>query len=177
MADNLFLGPEAEVNHGLGLLRAATFEKAVAPRVELVPGAFLSVDAEAAVSGMLTSVPGSLLSLRLAPNGPTRWISLHLRLGAADFRQVQMIGAVCKAQSPRATTFRMTLRSGVGAGFVDTLFRKTVVAYAEPSVHMDALDLTREPGIPREAPWREVILMFELAPIDINLLNFGIFSI
>lgn len=177
MADNLLLGPEAGVNHSLALLRAEAFEKTVTPRVDLVPGIFVSVDPEASVSGNVSSVHGSLVSLRLTPDGPTRWMSVHLQLGAADLRQVQMLGVVCRAQAPKSVTFRMTLRSGVEGGFVDTMLRKTVVAYAEPSLHMDALDLSREPSVPRTAPWREIILMFDLAAIDVTLLNFGVFSI
>ena len=177
MADNLLLGPEAGINHSLAVLRADAFEKAAQSRVDLVPGVFLSVDPDASVSGKITSAPGNLLSLRLTPNGPTRWMSVHFQLGAADLRQVQILGVVCRSQAPKSTTFRITLRSGVAGGFVDTLFRKTVASYAEPSVHLDVLDLTRETAVPREAPWREIILMFDQAAVDVTLLNFGMFSI
>ncbi len=177
MADNLLLGPEAGVNHSLALLRADAFEKQVDPRVDLGPGIFFSVDPEASISGSLSSAHGMLLSLRLNPHGATRWISVHLQLGQADLRQVQMLGVVCRSQAPKSVTFRMTLRSGVAGGFVDTMFRKTAVAYNEPSVHMDVIDLTRDPSVPREAPWREIILMFDTTAIEVSLLNFGVFSI
>jgi hypothetical protein len=177
MPDNLLLGPEAGVNYSLALLRADVFEKAVEPRVGLVPGVFFSVDPEASVTGSVLSAPGSLLSLRLTPDASTRWISIHMQLGAADLRQVQMLGVICRSQSPKSVTFRVNLRSGVDKGFVDTKFRKTVVAYGDPSVHMDVIDLTRDPSVPREAPWREIILMFDTVALDVTLQNFGVFSI
>ncbi len=177
MTDNLLLGPEAGINHSLALLRAEAFEKPVDPRVDLAANVFFSVDPEASVSGRIASAPGSLLSLQVIPHSPTRWISVHFQLGAADLRQVQMLGVICRAQAPKSVTFRLTLRSGVAGGFVDTLFRKTAVAYAEASVHLDLIDLSRDLSVPREAPWREVILNFDTSTIEVTLLNFGVFSI
>ncbi len=177
MADNLLLGPEAGINHSLALLRADSFERPVDPRVDLGPNVFFSVDPEASVSGSITSAPGTLLSLHLTPHGPTRWISIHMKLGGSDLRQVQILGVICRSQAPKSMTFRMTLRSGVAGGFVDTMFRKTAVAYAEDSVHLDLIDLSRDLSVPREAPWREIILMFDTTAIEVTLLNFGVFSI
>ena len=177
MADNLLLGPEAGVNHNLALLRADAFERSVDPRVDLGPGVFFSVDPEASITGRVSSEAGSLLSLHLTPHSPTRWISVHFQLGGADLRQTQIFGIICRSQASKSVTFRMTLRSGVASGFVDTMFRKTAVAYSEASVHLDLIDLTREPAVPREAPWREIILNFDTSAIEVNLLNFGVFSI
>jgi hypothetical protein len=177
MVDNLFLGPEAGINHSLALLRADTFEKPVDPRVELGPNVFFSVDPDASVSGGISSTPGTLLALHLTPHSPTRWISVHFQLGGSDLRQVQMLGLICRSQAPKAVTYKITLRSGVAGGFVDTMFRKTGVAYAEASVHLDLIDLSRDLSVPREAPWREIIVNFDTSAIDVTLLNFGVFSI
>lgn len=177
MIDNVLFGPESGVNHGLALLRAQSIDKPVRPKVDLVPGIFLSIDPDATVTGTLSSAPGEILSLRVNPEGSTRWISIHLQMGGADLRQVQMLGVVCRSRAPQAMTFRMVLRSGIEGGFVDTAFRKTTVSYAEPSVHMDVLDLTREPAIPRQSGWREIILMFDHTAFDLNLLNFGVFTV
>lgn len=177
MVDNISLGPEAGINHNLALLRAAALEKAITPRTDLVPGVFLSVDPEAVVEGKVSSAPGEMLKVDLSPRGPVRWMSLHAQMGVVDLRQVTMLGVVCRSVAPQSVTCTLTLRSGVDGGFVDTGFRKTLVCFGEPSVHLDVIDLAREAAIPRDAVWRELILMFEHARFDATLLNLGMFTV
>jgi len=175
MVDNTYLGLEASANHSLALLRAATLDVAVATEVALIPGIFLSVDPEAEVRGKLTSTPGELVSVHFEMPRPARWAGLHIQMGTLDFTDRKMLGVVCRAQAPKAVTFRICLRSGQDAGFHDTILRKTVVAYAEPSIHLDVLDLAREPLIPKGSTWRELIVFFQPETMDASLLDFHVF--
>ncbi len=176
MVDNIHFGPAAGANHALALLRAETIDKTVQTQNPLVPEVFFSLDPDVRVSGTLKSVPGEVLSLHLVPEGPTRWMSLNIRMGAADLSQCQWLGVICQSRAPQSVTFRIMLRSGVDGGHLDTMFRKTVVAYSEPSTHLDALEITRDPMIPRQARWRELILLFDTKAIDVTVLNFGVFA-
>lgn len=175
MPDNLFLGPQAAVNHALALLRAADFVRPVQPETPLVPGITFTTDPQATVQGTLTSTPGQMVTLSLDPQDNPRWISLVLDMGLIDLRAPQWLGVVCATRSPRAITFRVMLRSTSDGGPVDSYFRKTVVAYAEPNTHLDALDLSRDQTVPRAPVRRELILLFEHAQQDLTILNLSVF--
>lgn len=177
MADNLHLGPEATVNHSVALLRAATFDKAVEPEVKLVAGVFLSVDPDVEIRGRMTSISGELLTVHFEMERPARWAGLHFQMGDLDFGDRQLLGVVCRSQAPKAGTFRICLRSGNEGGFHDMIFRKTVVAYAEPSIHLDALELARESLVPKRSTWRELILFFQPETLDVSLLDFHVFVV
>lgn len=175
MPDNLFLGPQAGVNHSLALLRALSVDLAVQPDLRLVPGITFTTDPEATLRGRLVSPPGAVLSLHLDPQDNPRWISLVMDMGVVDLTAPQWLGVVAAVQSPRSVTFRVLLRSTIDGGHVDSYFRKTVVAYAEPTTHTDVLDVTRDQTVPRAATRRELILLFEHLPQDLHILNFGVF--
>ncbi|MEO8243513.1 MAG: hypothetical protein ABI832_14505 [bacterium] len=175
MTNNLAIGPTAAVNHSLALLRAAAFEIAVEPRLPLVPGIVLATDPAAVVLGTVTSRPGEMLSLHLMPQGPVRWVSLTLDLGWIDFGALDLLGIVCRTRAPRAVTMVVHLRTALEGGNVDVAFRKSVVAYAEPSLHMDAFDFSRDLGVPRGMAKREVVVMFEHTDFAVDLLNFSVF--
>lgn len=177
MVDNIQFGPAAGVNHALALLRAETIDKTVQTETALVPGIFFSLDPDVRVTGTVKSPPGEILSLHLVPEGPTRWMSLNIRMGMVDLTQCQLLGVVCQSRAPQSVTFRVMLRSAVDGGQLDTMFRKTAVAYSEPSLHMDALDVTRDPMVPRGATLREIILLFDNKPIDVSILSFGVFAL
>ncbi len=175
MPDNLNFGPQAGANHALARLRATTLDLPVAAEVPLVPGITFTTDPNAPPRGRLVSTPGALLSLHLDPQDNPRWISLALDLGVSGLPSEQWLGVVCAVQSPRAITFRILLRTTLDGTPVDSYFRKTVVAYAEPTTHTDVLDLTRDATVPRGPARREVILLFEHMAQDLHLLNLGLF--
>ena len=175
MPDNLSFGPQAGVNHALALLRAGSVDQPVQAEVALVPGITFTTDPNATLRGRLLSAPGALLSLHLDPQDNPRWISLVLDMGVVDLTGPQWLGVVCAVQSPRATTFRVLLRTTIDGGHVDSYFRKTVVAYAEPTTHTDVLDVTRDATVPRAAARRELILLFEHIAQDLHILNMGVF--
>lgn len=176
MINNIHLGPVAGVGHAIALLRAENFVKPVQPAVVLVPGIEFQADPEADLRGTITSVPGEVVALDVAPNGPVRWISLGFDLGIVALTDLQILGVFCRTQAAKSVTFRMVLRSTIEGGFVDTMWRKTVVAFQNPSIHMDALDFSREPGIPRPATRRELILLLPQEAFALHLLNFGVFA-
>ena len=144
--------------------------------VVLVPGIEFQADPEAELRGTVASVPGEVVAMDLAPNGPVRWVSLSFDLGIVALTDVQMLGVFCRTQAPKSLTFRMVLRTTIEGGFVDTAWRKTVVAFQNPSIHMDALDLSRETDVPRPAARRELIVMLPQAAFALSVLNFGLFA-
>lgn len=162
MAHNLDLGPEAGLTHALALLRAADLTLPVAPGpapdVVLQPGVFLSLDPEGAVAGSLRSAPGGLVALDLKVERPGRWIALHFALGETGLAGRLVLGFACRTTAPAATPLRVALRSGTEGGFVDRFFRKTLVAHAEPSVHLDAIAIAEAPDLPLAPVWRDLIL-------------------
>jgi hypothetical protein len=172
MTHNLDLGPEAEAAHALALLRAAELTQQFAPPAEpggaadvaLAAGVFLRLDPEGAVSGSLRSTPGRLLALDLAVQRPGRWIGLHVALGEIALAGRLVLGFACRSRAPAATPLRVALRSGTDGGFADRFFRKTLVAHAEPSVHLDAIELAAAADLPADLPagpvWRELVLFF-----------------
>lgn len=177
MTHNLDLGPDAGANHLLALLRGLSFSGPVASDSPLLPGLFFSLDPESSTQLRCHSAPGMMVEAEFTVARPGRWMALHINLSEADLRGRQVLGVVCKSHSPAATTFRLCLRSGREGGFTDTFFRKTVVAYAETSTHLDALMLDAEPGLPTEAPWRELVLFFRPETSKITLQDLRIFIV
>ena len=175
LADNIFLGPQAGLNHSLAVLRAATIKRPVLPETLLVHGVNLSCDPDVDVRGQILSEPGTLFSLHLDPQKRPRWVSLVLDMGVVDLTAPQWLALVCASQSPKAVTFRIMLRSIIDGGHVDSFFRKTVAAYSEPTTHLDALDVTLDQTVPRGPTKRELILLFEPVAQNLHLLNFGVF--
>ena len=175
MADNIFLGPQAGLNHSLASLRSATIDLPILPEMPLASGITVSSDPNVDVRGRISSTPGVLFSLHLDPLQRPRWVSLVLDMGVVDLSAPQWLGLVCASQSPRAVTFRILLRSTIDGGYVDSYFRKTVAAYSEPTTHLDALDVTRDQTVPRGPTKREVILLFEPVTQDLHMLNLGVF--
>ena len=176
MINNLSNGPAAAINHSLALLRAKSLQMPVQPHVTLAPGLFLSTDPDAVITGTVASRPGEILSLNLTPQGPVRWVSLTLEMGQVDLRQCQLLGVVVRTTAPSAVTMGLTLRSKLDGGHLDTAFRKSIVAYAEPSNHIDVIDFSTDHSVPRGSAARELILMFEHAQFAVDLLNITVFA-
>jgi hypothetical protein len=181
MTHNLDLGPEAGLLHALALLRDADLTLPVvpgaAPDVAVQPGIFLSLDPEGAVSGSLRSAPGGILALDLAVDRPGRWIALHFALGETDLSGRLVIGFACRTRAPAATPVRVALRSGTEGGFADRFFRKTVVAHAEPSVHVDAIEIAEAPDLPAGRTWRELVLFFRPESQTVDLQDLRLFIV
>lgn len=171
MTHSLELGPDAGINSTLAALRLMDRDEApLAAGEHLVPGVFLDFDPEAGVEAMVQSRPGGLLSIRFETERPARWLALHVELGAFDLTDRMLFGLACRTASPEATTIRPCLRNGSAEGFSDIFFRKTVISYAEPSVHLDALAVADHADLNVTVPWRELILFFrpEGGAVDIE---------
>lgn len=175
MADNLLLGPEAQVNHLTSLLRVTPGTGVLAEGARLAPGAFLSVDPEGQLTGQFKTGAGTVLDLSYEVQKPPRWLALHLELGALPLLDKAVFGIVCKSRAPQAATFRLCLRSAVQGGFVDAFFDKHVVAYADQSTHVDLLRLGARNDVPAEAPWRDLILFFQTRSAQIHLNDLRVF--
>ena len=176
--NNLDLGPEASANHLLGLLRAGSFDGPIKPgETRVLPGVFFSVDPDSKTSGRFPSAVQSLLNIDFAIDGKSRWVALHVKLGPVDLTDRQVVGVVCKSSSPQATTFQLSLRSGREGGFIDHNFRKTTVAYAAPSTHLDAIQIEADSTLPLKAPWRELVLLFRPENSQIVLKDLRIFIV
>lgn len=179
MTHSLDLGPEAGVNSTLATLRLLDRPAApLASGAHLVPGVFMDFDPEARIEAEVESRPGSLFSARFTVEGEARWMALHIRLDADfDLSGRMMLGLACRSTAPESTTFRPCLRTGAAEGFTDIFFRKTAIAYAEPSLHLDALLTEAHPDLARTAPWRELILFFRPETGAIDLQDLRLFTI
>ena len=178
MTHSLDLGPEAGSNSTLAALRLLDRPAATLPQGEhLVPGIFLDFDPEARITAEVESRPGSLLSARFTVEGTARWLALHIQLGEIDLSDKMILGLACRSTAPESTTFRPCLRNGAAEGFSDLFFRKTAIAYAEPSLHLDALQLDTHPDLALHAPWRELILFFRPETGVIDLQDLRLFTI
>lgn len=183
MTVDFYLGPDAQANHALAVLRAMSFDRDLVPRrprepqESLVPGIFLSWDPEGDIRAHGKSRPGSLLDLNLTVARPGRWLALHVALGPVDLTGIQAVGLICRSVSPHATTFQPCLRSGLTeGGFTDQFFRKRVLAHSEPGLYLDAL-LPGMDNLPRTAPWRELVLFLRPETGRIDLQDLRLFII
>lgn len=178
MTHSLDLGPEAGVNSTLATLRLQDRAAApLAPGDHLVPGVFMDFDPEAQILAEVESRPGALFSARFTVEGEARWLALHIQLGEIDLSDRMLLGLACRSTAPASTTFRPCLRNGNAGGFTDIFFRKTAIAYAEPSLHLDALLTESQPDLALAAPWRELILFFRPETGVIELQDLRLFTI
>lgn len=178
MTHSLDLGPESGVNTTLATLRALDRPAArLAPGDPLVPGVFMDFDPEARITAEVESRPGRLFSARFTVTGPARWMALHIKLGDIDLSDRMLLGLACRSAAPESTTFRPCMRNGAAGGFTDLFFRKTAIAYAEPSLHLDALMIEEHPDLAIAAPWRELVLFFRPETGAIDLQDLRLFTI
>ena len=103
-ADNLDLGPDAQVNHAIALLRSGEAHVSLADGVTLAPGVFLAVDAEGDVSGKVSIGDDSLVSLDYTVRDEPRWISMHVGMGGVDLGQAAIFGIGFVTGSPPPIT-------------------------------------------------------------------------
>ena len=178
MSDSLDLGPESGVNSRLAVLRQLTREPAPQPAQEpLVPGLFFDTDPEAPTTVTVTSRPGELLKAEFDIAGKARWLGMHINLTDCPLDGKMLLGVAIRSKAPLSQTFRLCLRNGREGGFDDIFFRKTAIAYTEPSLHLDALSLADHPGLAAPAPWRELILFFRPENGAIDLQDLRVFAL
>lgn len=178
LSGNYSFGPESEINYTAHILKKSSLKGKLSSRVDLVPGAFISLDPEGKFEGSFSSSEESLLSLSYRITKPLRWIGLHLTMGDVDFTDLTVLGVVIKSGAPVATTSRICVRSGIEAGFEDCFFPKHVVSFSEVSTHIDLLRIDQAAEkIPLQAPWREVILFFAPSDQTLTINDFKIFAV
>lgn len=178
MTHSLDLGPEAGINARMAVLRALDRATAPLPAGEpLVPGVFFNTDPEAPTGIAIESRPGALMRAEFTVPAGARWLALHIALEECDLSGRMMFGLVCRSAAPQSTTFRPCLRTGTAEGFRDIFFRKTAIAYAEPSLHLDALVIDDHPDLAAPAPWRELVLFFRPETATIDLQDLRVFVI
>lgn len=177
MTHNLLLGPDAQINHTIGLLRSAPADGRLADGLRLAPGAFMGIDPEGEVNGRCTTGGESLLQLNYTTGKAPHWLALHLAVGGVDLGRAAVFGVACKSRAPEATTFRLCLRSATANGFVDAFLPKHVVAFAQPSTHVDLLKLEGHENVPAQADWRELILFFQPHSAVYELLDLRVFIV
>lgn len=175
---SLDLGPEAGANALLAQLRQLDRPAGPISSAEpLLPGLFFVTDPESDTRITLESRPGMLFAADFAVTGRARWLALHIALDGLDLEGRMILGLCARSLAPQSTTFRPCLRNGRDGGFDDIFFRKTAVAYAEPSLHMDALLIENQPLLAAPAPWRELVLFFRPETGRIELQDLRLFTV
>jgi hypothetical protein len=158
MTDNLALGPDAQANNALAVLRAATLEGEIGHDLPLADGIWLRIDPAAQISGRYASPPGILADLDILVEARGGWAGLHVALGGQDFAGRGLVGIACRTEAGGMDLVRPCLRSATEEGFQDSFFPKHLLSRPESALHLDAIELARHPEIPPQAAWRELIL-------------------
>ena len=178
MTNNIQLGPDAEANQLIRILKAQNPGGDIPCETPIAPGVRLSFDPAARFRGHLRPEVEGVLSFRVEQIEGSGWFALHVMLGGVDLSDFSVIGFVCKSDAPSALALKTCIRSGNEAGFIDCFFDKHVVAYGETSTHLDVIDLSRNPDLPRQAPWRDFVMFFPNdKPIDLTLRDLRFFIV
>ena len=174
---NTRLDVDAQVNHAIALLGAEARQGELADLAVPAPNTFFSIDPEATLTGTFATADEGLIRVSYTAARKPRWLALHLTAGGIDLSSATVLGVICKSQAASAATFRVCLRSAVPEGFVDTFLPKTVVAFGQPSVHLDLLRLDSASTVPKQAEWRELVLFFQPGAADILLQDLRVFIV
>lgn len=129
--------------------------------VNFGPGLDLRLDPNAQASGHWSSPEGRLLELRTRVDVPGAWFGLHVALpdDALDLTGVSWIGVTARTSALQAVSIRVGLRSGQDdGGFQDSFFARHILSQARQSDHHEVLCPAHLPDLPRQAPWRELVL-------------------
>lgn len=180
MTNNILTGPDAQARFVLQMLRAQDVSGAIGPGdIPVGEGAFLSIDPEAGVKGQFQSPPGQVISLSMQPASgkKPRWQGCHIPLGPFDMTDAGVFGVVARSVAPASVTTRVCLRSGRDGQFTDSFLPKTMVSFSQASTHLDLLDLSSAPDVPRQAQWRELILFFRPGPVELTLQDLRLFLV
>lgn len=175
--DNLMLGPDAQANHTLALLRGMALEGDMVSGEELVPGLWFDIDPAAEAEGQYSSREGELISARFNVPKPGQWLGLHVNLGTARLSSRSLVGLVCRSTAPEPVTARICLRTGVGDGFTDRFFTKRMISFDKPSMHLDALQLTGAEGGALEETWRQIIIFFDVRSFEMTIEDLRLFLV
>ena len=172
MQNNVRIGPDADVAVTLERLRALEAAIEVGNVTPILDGAAIDVDPESVASGRVDAAPGELFTLALETAGAApRWCSFVLRIGEVDLSGAGAVCLIARTSAPRVLTMRPCLRSHPDGGFVDAFFVKRIVAHAEPSTHIDALDLAGAGDVPRAGCRRELLIFFDAPRFELRLLD------
>lgn len=178
MTDNILIGPDAHSRFTLQMLRhhegAGDLHSGSLP---VTDGVSLSTDAEAEVVGDYCCRADNMIQVRMDAAEGRRWQALHIHLGDVNLANAGVLGIVARSVAPASTTTRLCIRSGNDDQFMDTFFSKTMVSFAQPSTHMDVMDIAAMPDLPRQAQWRDLILFFRAGDISIDLLDLRFFVV
>ena len=177
MANNLDLSPDGQLAYSLTALRGLDFTGPAENGRHIVPGIFFSLDPQSANRVDIASHPGELMTMRLGVDRPGRWLTLNMGVGGADFSACKIIGFAARTDAPVTTTCKVCIRSGVEGGHRDVFFPKALVCYPKTALHLDVMELEANPDIPPRAPWRELVIFFEIASVEINFRDFRLIVI
>ncbi|MFN3526082.1 MAG: hypothetical protein ACK4YU_08315 [Paracoccus sp. (in: a-proteobacteria)] len=180
MTNNILTGPDAQARFVLQMLRTQDSKGTIGPGDNpLSEGSFLSIDPEAGVTGRYQSTPGEVVSLTMQPatGKKPRWQGYHIPLGPFDMSEAGVFGVVARSIAPASVTTRICLRSGRDGQFTDSFLPKTMVSFSQASTHLDVLDLSNAPDVPRRAQWRELILFFRPGPVELTLQDLRLFLV
>ncbi|MCJ8139623.1 hypothetical protein [Falsirhodobacter halotolerans] len=160
MVDNVNLGRDSHFNHVIDVAKTTTGRGKVADQQRVAPGIHLSVDMDAKVSGSFESGAGRLISVNYTSETAPKWVALHINLGEVSLEDKAVLGIVVRSTAKEAVAMRVCLRSGT-QNFVDEFFTKHIVAFSEPSTHLDILKLDDLPAHhPRGKVERDLIVFF-----------------
>ncbi|KEO61128.1 hypothetical protein DT23_10355 [Thioclava indica] len=120
-----------------------------------------------------------MLSLSMQHGGSKtpKWQALHISLGEMNLSGSLLLGVLIKSRSPSSMTTKICLRSGKDGDFQDIFFSKTMVSFAQASVHLDVIEFDKNPNLPRQVQWRDLILFFRPGEFDISLLDIRLFVV
>lgn len=178
MTDNVATGPDADFNYALQLLRSSQTSGEIQAQTEIQPGLALHADPALQASGSWRSPAGRLFELEVTTGGEGGWFGLHMRLGGISLSQAGLIGIACRGTSPTIEAVRVCIRSGrPEGGFDDCFFPKRILTHPDASSHLDALQISQQPELPPEAPWRELILFLPLHSFRLDLHDLRLFIV
>lgn len=178
MPDNILIGPDAQSRFTLQMLRAYEGAGKIGRGNQAVTdGVFFSTDPEARVTGRFRSDATNMIEVQMEAAEGRRWQALHVRLGDLNLSNAGVLGVVARSVAPSSITTRLCLRSGNDDQFMDTFLPKTMVSFAQPSTHMDAIEIAAMPDLPRHAQWRDLILFFRAGDVSLDLLDLRLFVV
>lgn len=180
LQDNLYLGPDANVRFALNNLRAHEGSGSVSStRTTIMDGITLSHGDGGQLAGKYRCGRDNMLSLNLSCKTRTapHWQCLTVPMGAMNLAGAGVVGIVARSSAPQSTISHFTLRSGRDGDFVDQPFGKSMVSFASPSTHLDAIEIGRMPNLPIEAQWRDLLLFFRPGPLEIEILDLRVFVV
>ncbi|WP_417809371.1 hypothetical protein [Thioclava sp.] len=178
--NNLLIGPDAHARFLLQSLKAHEGRgKLLAANTPIIEGIRLSNDSAGKVKGHYESIGGEMLSLSMQHSSSVapKWQALHISLGEMNLNGSLLLGILIKSRSPSSLTTKICLRSGKDGDFQDVFFSKTMVSFGQVSAHLDVLEFDKNPTLPHQVQWRDLILFFRPGEVNINLLDIRLFVV